>query len=385
MTTDESPPLPLPPKSAIHPTNDVPHQSAPDCLGKIPANEPPLTPDSLDTQETSVRESPISRFLAEKPAPIPPPQPTTWREILLQQIGTDKVDQFVHGGWAPIRKRITDSMFRTNQSDSRIRSFLTCGRGAWVESAIADPTRTRLRIPHCHDRLCMVCGNIRSHRIRDALLEQINGRPVSFITLTLCGKREGLGELLDRLFSHFRALRRHPLWDNAVVGGAAILEIKHSAKAQRWHPHLHIIADAKYIPQAELSAVWRGISRDSFIVDVRRVKNDDVVGSYVCKYASKPLDTSFTSNPKLLDEAMEALKGRRLVTTFGEWYGTRLSNAEDEELADDMVDAAGYEKLHPLWLVIDAATEGERWAIELLRATPGAEERWRQSLTWNSS
>jgi hypothetical protein len=223
----------------------------------------------------------------------------------------------------------------------------------------------------------MVCGNHRSHKIRDALMHQIGGRPVSFITLTLCGRNEPLSELLDRLFKHFRALRLHPTWADKVRGGAAILEIKHSAKANRWHPHLHIIADADYVEQGELSNAWRSITKDSYIVDIRRVKNAEVAGSYVCKYASKPMDTSFTGDEQLLDQALEALKGRRLCLCFGTWYGTPLQTAEDEELADDLVDADGYEHFHPLWFIIEEANRGEPWARDLIRATPGAEARWR--------
>jgi hypothetical protein len=257
---------------------------------------------------------------------------------------------------------------------------LTCGRGGWFERAKEDHRRIRMRIPYCHDRMCMVCGNHRSHRIRDALMEQIGNQPVSFITLTLCGRGEPLSELLDRLFKHFRALRLHPTWADKVRGGAAILEIKHSAKAKRWHPHLHIIADADFIPQAELSNAWRSITKDSYIVDIQRVKQAEVAGRYVAKYASKPLDTSFTVDAALLDEAVEALKGRRLCLCFGTWYGTPLSNAEDVELADDVIDAAGYEPFETIADVIKAADSGEKWAISIIESVPGAEAMWRRHL-----
>lgn len=207
-------------------------------------------------------------------------------------------------------------------------------------------------------------------------MAQIGERPVSFITLTLCGKGESLTELLDRLYEHFRALRLHPTWADKVRGGAAILEIKHSAKANRWHPHLHIIADADFIDKGELSNAWRSITKDSFIVDISRVKNVDVTGSYVCKYASKPLDTSFTGDAGLLDQAMEAMKGRRLCFCFGTWYGTALQNAKDADLADDMIDAGGYESFAFVSEVFDAAAHGDANAIALIRSTPGAEIRW---------
>ncbi len=384
--------LPVAPKVVIPSSCDVPHPDSPDCplhppdpAGSIPPIPPSPRPDSLDTQETSVSPSPVAAFLAEGPVTFTP-LTGNWATDLMNSIGPETVeDKFLHSGWKVLRKRVGEAMLRTVQPESRIRSFLTCGRGSWIERANSDVNRFRLRTPYCHDRLCMVCGNHRSHRIRDALVQRIGGKPVSFITLTLCGRGEPLKELIDRLYRHFRALRLHPTWADKVRGGAAILEIKHSAKAKRWHPHLHIIADADYIDQGTLSDVWRGITKDSFIVDIRRVKNVEVAGSYVCKYASKPLDTSFTSEPALLDEAMEGLKGHRLCLCFGEWYGTPLQNAEDETFADDMVDADGYTFMLTLEHMIQQANSGDRWSINALCSIPGAEARWRAQLLENSS
>ncbi len=377
MIDQSHPSLPVAAKIVIPPTNN----SAPTTAPAIATNNGPSSSSSLDPQETSVRDTTVVDFL-NAPAHTFTPLTGDWKTDLLTSVGPPTPDEtFLHSGWKVIRDRVAASMFRTVQPDSRIRSFLTCGRGSWVERAKSDWSRFRLRVPYCHDRMCMVCGNHRSHKIRDALLNQIQGKDVSFITLTLCGKGEPLKELIERLYKHFRALRLHPLWAENVKGGAAILEIKHSAKAKRWHPHLHIIADAKFIQQSELSAAWRSISKDSFIVDIRRVKNPAVAGSYVCKYASKPLDTSFTGQAALLDEAITALKGTRLCICFGDWYGTPLQNAEDEELADDLVDADGYSYFIGLADLMEQANRGDRDSIEIIKCIPGAEARWRASLT----
>ncbi len=173
-------------------------------------------------------------------------------------------------------------------------------------------------------------------------MAMIGTQPVSFITLTLSGKNKGLHELIDKLYRSFKALRNHPTWSEKVEGGAAFLEIKYNDKSQRWHPHLHIIAKASYIDQGELSEAWRTITKDSFIVDIRRVRNPEITGRYVTKYASKPLNSSFSNTPALLDESILALKGRRLCMCFGTWFGTPLDLAEDAELADDLIDAGGW-------------------------------------------
>jgi len=290
--------------------------------------------------------------------------------------------RFRHSGWAVTRRRVWHALKRTNQSNSRLRSFGECGSYAWLEQSNKDTTKFRSRQNNCHDRLCTPCANARSIKMRDALLSLIGSKPVSFITLTLCGKGEQLNDLVDRIFKHFRALRLHPLWADNVTGGAAFLEIKHNTKSNRWHPHLHIIADAKFIPQGELSTVWRTISHDSFIVDVRRVKNPDITGHYVTKYASKPLNSSFSNDAPLLDEAVIALKGRRLCTCFGSWFGTALNSIEEAELELDPVDVDTFHFFADLESILKRANSGERDAIAILKLA-GAESLWRASL--NSS
>lgn len=194
----------------------------------------------------------------------------------------------------------------------------------------------------------------------------MDGKPTTFITLTLSGKGEPLTELIDRLYKHFRALRQHPVWSGAVQGGAAFLEVKYSDKARRWHPHLHIICHAKFVQQSELSLAWRSITKDSFIVDIRRVKDVGHAAKYVTKYASKPLNTSFAMSPILLDEAVVALKGRRLCLCFGTWYGTPLDLAEDTEFADDLIDLAGWHNVGSLEETLELARQGETASVARL-------------------
>lgn len=225
---------------------------------------------------------------------------------------TNSASRFRHSGWWAIRKRVWSSLIRTGQTASRVSAFCGCGAGSWIVQAKDDRNRYELRSNNCHDRLCTPCATARSFVLKTHLMRSIQGKQVKFITLTLCGKGEPLLSLVDRLYKSFRYLRDHPLWQDNVTGGAAFLEVKWSEKAKRWHPHLHIICEAKYIRNSELSEVWRGITKDSFIVDIRKVRDENETAIYVTKYASKPLNMSFALSPALLDEAVVALKGRRL-------------------------------------------------------------------------
>jgi hypothetical protein len=108
------------------------------------------------------------------------------------------------------------------------------------------------------------------------------------------------------------------------------------------------------------------------------VKNVEITGRYVTKYASKPLNTSFANSPALLDEALRALKGRRLCLTFGSWYGTPLTDAEDDGL--DLETDHSFHRHCPLEDLLQRANRGERDAINTVKLA-GIEGLWRASLS----
>ena len=346
-------PLPVTPPPAIHPTSSPAQSDGIVSAFLALANES----SSVHSQESTVAR--------------------TWEDIVLERVGPQtRMSKFRHSGWAVTRAAVIASMFRTRQSDSRIVAFLACGNASWIERAKDDPTRYRLRENSCHDRLCQVCGGVRARKIADAIDTFSEGRRCRFITLTLTGgPKDKLSDLVDRLMRSFRYLRAHPTWEKSVDGGCAFLEIKRSSKSNRWHPHLHVLAEGRFLRQSELSDAWRSITKDSYIVDIRDARSDQV-RHYITKYASKPLNASFAHCPAHIDEAIDALKGRRLVTCFGTWYGTPISNCEDEELADDLIDAGGYHLYMGLEDCFEMATAGNADMMALLRSMPGGWERY---------
>ena len=125
-----------------------------------------------------------------------------------------------------------------------------------------------------------------------------------------------------------------------------MLEVKWShTSGGHWHPHYHIVCEGTWIEQEWLRAAWKLITRDSHQCDVQRIKEPQKALGYVVKYASKPMDSSFTSRPALLDEAMRALKGVRLASCFGTWHGTPLSArmTKDDEDETEAITAWVYE------------------------------------------
>ena len=157
------------------------------------------------------------------------------------------------------------------------------------------------------------------------------------------------------------------------------LEVKYSDKAARWHPHLHILCNADYLPKEDLIRAWYSISKDSYIVDIKRVRDPIVTGSYVTKYASKPLNTSFANTPALLDEALKSLKGRRLCFAFGSWYGKALTDPDlDGDDAMEII-ASSWEFFAELETLLQQARSGSPDARAIFLSM-NAEAAWRATL-----
>lgn len=234
-----------------------------------------------------------------------------------------------HSGWAVRRAKIDAAMVRIMTPAQRQNRFRQCGAQAWVEKHIDGSLRVVSF--QCGDRLCEACGRARSTRIAGVLAQQIQARPHRFVTLTLQHSQMPLTQQIQRLYQCFVNLRRSVTWKSHVVGGAAFCEIKRSSNTGKWHVHLHLLVEGSYLPQRELSAAWHVATGDSRIVDIRAVPSAKDVARYVSKYVTKPIDSSVYADPDALDEAIVALRGRRLCTTFGSWRGIELSPEKPTE------------------------------------------------------
>ncbi len=243
---------------------------------------------------------------------------------------TELAERFRHSGWQRQRALIYDSLRRTMQSCNRIVNFDSCGAFAYVYQAIDDPNVFRLGGSSCRDRFCLPCSQDRSRCLATNVLNALDKKPARFVTLTLKQNAKPLAETLDRLYSSFRKLRGLAFWKRAVKGGCAFLELKWSESNESWNVHLHCVVHGSWLDQRKLSSAWYKITGDSFIVHVKFIDNEEQVGRYVTKYASKPFDNTFLNRTQQLDEVVTAIKGRRLCLTFGTWRGIKLTEQPNE-------------------------------------------------------
>lgn len=242
-------------------------------------------------------------------------------------------------------------------SATRLQAWDACGAHAWVLESQDDDKRLKIASATCKDRFCVPCADTRSARIGNRIRAKIPPAGISFLTLTLADADLDLSHLIDKLLRSFRQLRAWRRWRETVAGGVAFLEIKWSEKKQRWHPHIHALIEAGYLPQDQISDQWKRITGGSFIVDIRRPHVAESAIHYVTKYGSKALDQSFVSNPDRLDEALQALKGRHLCLAFGAWRAWAL--IEDDERQE-------WKTIDSLTSLLDREARGDPQAIKIM-------------------
>jgi hypothetical protein len=266
---------------------------------------------------------------------------------------------FRHSGWRHDRDLVRLALESTGTSRGRLSRWDQCGENAWVLRHPEQANRYRIAASYCHDRFCRPCSNARSNLAAMNLLSRLGGAQHRFVTLTLKSTTESLCSLVDKLYKSFRRLRSHTLWQQKVDGGAAFLEIKWNQNRQRWHPHLHLIVEGRYLPKELLRSAWHKVTGNSFIVDIKLIHSKEHTARYVAKYASKPLSSTFLNRPDRLEEAIVALRGTRLALTFGTWRGFRLFQHGPRE---DWIAVA------PLVELLELAAAGHELALSIMRS-----------------
>jgi plasmid rolling circle replication initiator protein Rep len=208
--------------------------------------------------------------------------------------------------------------------------------------------KKHLLCPFCAARRAAKQVEKNGDRIRKVLEENKNLIPV-MITFTVKN-----GEDLEERFAHLQksfqkltqkrkdALRGKTETEFTKVTGS-MFSYEVTNKGNGWHPHVHMIALLDdYIDQGKLSSEWEKITKDSKIVDIRKITSKsgnalDISDALleVFKYAVKFHDLDL----ELTWEAYRILKGRRLLGSFGNLWG---NNSETLNLLDDPLDDLPY-------------------------------------------
>lgn len=264
---------------------------------------------------------------------------------------------FRHHWWKHRRELARNAMHESGIDPKTMHRFETCGENAFVYQSEKDPHKYRIQCDRCRSRWCEACQNERRLIIRRNLQEKLPQGRIRFLTLTV-KSRTCLRTCVDHLQSSFKKLRARPYYSKAMRGGIWFLEVTRRKDNGEWHPHYHILYQGEYIPKEKLSLDWHKITKDSFIVDIRSLKNREAAPAYVTKYASKAIGKEIWGDHESLVTIMREFRDQKLLGTFGAWRGMKLCQVPESD--------EGWTFIAPLWKIALAAETGDSDAKKLL-------------------
>jgi hypothetical protein len=202
------------------------------------------------------------------------------------------------------------------EGTERHKKLLDCRSSAWFARDVRTG-QVKIMSNSCRLRWCPICSKARSAFLIMQVHEWLRKvRRPKFMTLTMKHTNADLEHQIKWLYKHFRQFRMRKIFRKKMHGGIWFFQLKRSKETNEWHPHLHCVIDAEYIPQDILSKEWKAQTGTSSIVDIRAVRSVQKVAEYVSRYCSRPAKlTDF--NEKESIEIHRVFHGRRLCGTWG--------------------------------------------------------------------
>lgn len=265
-----------------------------------------VAPTELDSQETSDTRT-------RRP---------TYRDFLISGIKKD-VD-FAYNVYADLD---------LEEGTSHAATFGACKTKAWFVRHTGSG-EVRVAASRCHLRWCPLCIRTKTFVITQNTAAWIVRHPkAKFITVTLKHNSASLADQVDRLYDCFRKLRRRKWFLRITKGGIWFFQIKKSKSDGNWHPHIHCLVDAEFVPQKRLSAEWLEITGDSMIVDVKAIKDPMKAAKYVARYAAAPCRLCDFDRATAVD-IVRSLHGRRICGTWGTGSEIKLAPQKPDDYED---------------------------------------------------
>lgn len=198
--------------------------------------------------------------------------------------------------------------------------------------------------------LCAFCASRRGVKHSVAYKEKVeqlkadSGETLDLVFITFTVKNGP--DLYDR-FSHLKSsmqrllkqrtnqLSRPSLEKTQMIkinAGVFAYEFKLGQNLNLWHPHIHMLA---LLPKHEkvdiqkLKDEWLEITGDSSVINIEYCSNDEPyleVFAYALKFSEMEHSDRW--------HAFNALKGERLISSFGDLRGLQLPESENDDLLD---------------------------------------------------
>lgn len=188
----------------------------------------------------------------------------------------------------------------------------------------------------CKKHFCPDCAAERAARIArrteariKEAMKEVPGR-LCFMTLTTTNAPTLEGGL-SRLKKAFTNFKRKKAFKEHIKGYFGSYEYTYNPKTNDFHVHLHLIVlRGKFWNQSDISDAWHEVTGDSFIVDIRQVRDLHKGVKELCKYIVKPLDLR-TMPDESFREVVKMKKGTRMFISGGCFYNVNIDDDEADE------------------------------------------------------
>lgn len=202
------------------------------------------------------------------------------------------------------------------EGTQRTQKLHDCRSFAWFARHIGTG-EVKVMSNSCRLRWCPICCQARSVFLSMQVEEwtKHTQRP-KFMTLTMKHSNAELSHQVKWLYQHFRKFRQRKFLRKKLKGGIWFFQLKRIKRSGEWHPHLHCIIDAEYIPQELLSSEWKAQTGTSSIVDIRAIHSAQKVAADVSRYCARPCKLKDFSETDAI-EIHRVFHGRRLCGTWG--------------------------------------------------------------------
>ncbi len=267
------------------------------------------------------------------------PSLDTVQQVDIRQAEFRRASQSKGERWTlrtPTKRDIVARLERVGVEDaSRLKQccstfrVLTCG----LHPLRSYPTFRckKLFCPDCAAERATRLGNQTEAKIRE-VMKTTNGR-LCLLTLTTKNAATLDGGLV-KLKKSFANFKRKKVFKNHIKGYFGAFEYTFNPKTNDFHIHLHLIVlRGKFWNQSDISDAWRDVTGDSFVVDIREIKDTHKGVKEVCKYPMKPADLMTMPDAKFL-EVVKMKKGTRMFVSGGCFYNVKL---DDDDAADDNI------------------------------------------------
>jgi hypothetical protein len=206
-----------------------------------------------------------------------------------------------------------------------------------------------IKAHYCDTRICHICNRIRTAKMMNGYMSQLQDRELQFVTLTLPNVNAANLRYTCGLLTHEIAntIRNFSEKKKVKINGIRKLEITYNNITNMFHPHLHLIVDKagdeivnawlKRIPEANREAQ-----------DCRPANQDSL--NELFKYTTKIIGhkkNEYVVYVKALDTIMQALAKKRCFQPFGDIR--RVAEEVVDELQVQVYDIQEYDYMTWIW------------------------------------